>query len=44
MLRVGKKYHSGKISKGVANGLAFSPNADGSITAKPIPGNYYKSP
>ena len=35
-LKVGKKYHSGKISKGVENGLAFSPNADGSITAKPI--------
>ena len=29
-LNVGKKYHSGKISKGVANGSAFSPNADGS--------------
>ena len=35
-LKVGKKYHSGKISKGVANGFAFSPIADGCITANPI--------
>src|SRR6476646_1357536 len=35
-LKVGKKYHSGKISKGVANGFAFSPKAEGCITAKPI--------
>merc|ERR1740127_240353 len=33
-LKVGKKYHSGKISNGVANGSAGSPNAVGSITAK----------
>jgi hypothetical protein len=35
-LNVGKKYHSGKISKGVANGSAFSPSAEGSRTPKPI--------
>ena len=35
-LKVGKKYHSGKISKGVANGLAGSPNPDGSKTDNPI--------
>ena len=35
-LNVGKKYHSGKISRGVANGLAGSPNPDGSKTDKPI--------
>ena len=35
-LNVGKKYHSGRISNGVANGSAFSPSADGSKTAKPI--------
>ena len=33
-LKVGKKYHYGKISNGVANGSAGSPNAVGSITAK----------
>jgi hypothetical protein len=32
----GKKYHSGNISKGVANGFAGSPIIDGSRTAKPI--------
>ncbi|KAG5568931.1 hypothetical protein H5410_064054 [Solanum commersonii] len=31
----GKKYHSGKISKGVANGSAGSPIIDGSKMAKP---------
>ena len=35
-LNVGKKYHSGKISNGVANGSAFSPNGVGSKTPKPI--------
>ena len=35
-LNVGKKYHSGKISKGVLNGSAGSPNCVGAITAKPI--------
>ena len=35
-LNVGKKYHSGKISNGVANGFAGSPRADGSNVAKPI--------
>jgi hypothetical protein len=35
-LNVGKKYHSGKISNGVANGSARSPKAEGSNTAKPI--------
>ena len=34
-LKVGKKYHSGKISNGVANGSAFSPNGVGSKTPKP---------
>ena len=34
-LNVGKKYHSGKISKGVANGLEGSPKAEGSKIAKP---------
>ena len=34
-LNVGKKYHSGKISNGVANGFAGSPNDDGAKTAKP---------
>ena len=34
-LKVGKKYHSGKISKGVANGSAFSPNGDGDKTEIP---------
>ena len=29
-LNVGKKYHSGKISRGVAKGFAGSPNGDGS--------------
>ena len=32
----GKKYHSGKISNGVANGFAGSVSNDGSKTAKPI--------
>ena len=31
-LKVGKKYHSGKISNGVANGSAGSPVAYGSTT------------
>ncbi|KAF3626219.1 30S ribosomal protein S11, chloroplastic [Capsicum annuum] len=31
----GKKYHPGKISKGVANGSAGSPIIDGSKMAKP---------
>ena len=35
-LNVGKKYHSGKISNGVANGSAFSPNVVGARTPKPI--------
>ena len=35
-LNVGKKYHSGKISKGVLNGSAGSPNCVGAITPKPI--------
>jgi hypothetical protein len=35
-LNVGKKYHSGKISNGVANGSAFSPKGVGSKTPKPI--------
>ena len=35
-LNVGKKYHSGKISNGVANGFAGSPKPDGSKTDKPI--------
>jgi len=35
-LNVGKKYHSGKISSGVANGSAFSPKGVGSKTPKPI--------
>jgi len=35
-LKVGKKYHSGKISNGVAKGSAFSPKDDGSKTDKPI--------
>jgi hypothetical protein len=35
-LNVGKKYHSGKISSGVAKGSAFSPNGVGSRTPKPI--------
>ena len=35
-LNVGKKYHSGKISNGVANGFAGSPNPDGSKTESPI--------
>ncbi|KAK8628500.1 hypothetical protein V6N13_009088 [Hibiscus sabdariffa] len=32
----GKKYHSGNISKGVANGSAGSPIIEGSRTAKPM--------
>ena len=36
ILNVGKKYHSGKISNGVAKGFAGSPKLDGSKTAKPI--------
>ena len=35
-LNVGKKYHSGKISNGVLNGSAGSPNWVGAITPKPI--------
>ena len=35
-LKVGKKYHSGKISNGVLNGSAGSPNCVGAITPKPI--------
>jgi len=34
--KVGKKYHSGRISSGVANGFAGSPFAAGSRTANPI--------
>ena len=34
-LKVGKKYHSGKISNGVANGFAGSPMAEGSRTDSP---------
>ena len=34
-LKVGKKYHSGKISKGVANGFAGSPITEGSRTDNP---------
>ena len=34
-LNVGKKYHSGKISSGVAKGLAGSPNAVGSSIESP---------
>jgi hypothetical protein len=34
-LNVGKKYHSGKISRGVANGSAFSPKGDGDNTDNP---------
>ena len=32
-LNVGKKYHSGKISKGVLNGSAGSPNCVGANTS-----------
>jgi hypothetical protein len=35
-LNVGKKYHSGRISRGVANGSAFSPRGDGDSTEIPI--------
>lgn len=35
-LNVGKKYHSGRISNGVLNGSAGSPNCVGASTAKPI--------
>ena len=35
-LNVGKKYHSGKISKGVAKGSARSPNGVGVKTPRPI--------
>ena len=35
-LKVGKKYHSGKISNGVLKGSAGSPNCVGAITANPI--------
>lgn len=35
-LNVGKKYHSGKISNGVLNGSAGSPNCVGAITPNPI--------
>ena len=34
-LNVAKKYHSGRISRGVANGLAASPNVCSSVTPKP---------
>ena len=34
-MNVGKKYHSGKISNGVANGFAGSPKLEGAKTAKP---------
>ena len=34
-LKVGKKYHSGRISSGVANGSAGSPSRVGSMTARP---------
>ena len=34
-LNVGKKYHSGNISSGVAKGSAFSPIAEGSRIANP---------
>ena len=34
-LNVGKKYHSGKISNGVLNGSAGSPNGVGDNTDKP---------
>ncbi len=34
-LNVGKKYHSGKISNGVLNGSAGSPNCVGANTDKP---------
>lgn len=35
-LNVGKKYHSGKISNGVAKGSALSPRVVGVRTPKPI--------
>lgn len=35
-LNVGKKYHSGKISNGVAKGFAFSPKLEGSNIERPI--------
>ena len=35
-LKVGKKYHSGRISSGVANGSAFSPKGEGERTDNPI--------
>ena len=35
-LNVGKRYHSGRISNGVENGLAFSLMFKGSATAKPM--------
>ena len=34
-LNVGKKYHSGRISRGVANGSAFSPKGEGDNTEIP---------
>ena len=34
-LKVGKKYHSGRISRGVAKGSAGSPSWVGSMTARP---------
>ena len=34
-LKVGKKYHSGRISSGVANGFAPIPKLIGDITDKP---------
>ena len=33
--KTGYRYHSGRISKGVANGFALSPNIAGSRTASP---------
>ena len=34
-LKVGKKYHSGRISSGVANGFASNPKLIGETTDKP---------
>jgi hypothetical protein len=38
-LNVGKKYHSGKISNGVLNGSAGSPNCVGARTDNPTHAN-----
>jgi hypothetical protein len=35
-LKVGKKYHSGRISSGVANGSAGSPSGVGSNIPRPM--------